>query len=74
MNMSFRQLQRRVKQVTGLTPIQFQREIKLQEARRLLESGDYQTASEVSYAVGFTNTHHFSKLYEGRFGKKPSEY
>lgn len=74
MHMSFRQLQRRVKQVTGLTPIKLQREIRLQMAREALESGDFQTVSEVSYSVGFTNTHHFSKLYEERYGRKPSEY
>ena len=60
--------------ITSLTSIQFLREINRQEARQLLESGNYQTTAEVSYAVGFTNTHHFSKLYAERFGKKPSEY
>ena len=74
LNVSERRFQQRVKALTGLTPKQYQREIRLDTARQLLESGTYATVSEVSYRVGFMNQHYFSKLYYERYGKKPSGY
>ncbi|MCB0643734.1 MAG: helix-turn-helix transcriptional regulator, partial [Phaeodactylibacter sp.] len=60
--------------ITGMTPKQYQREIQLEAARRLLEQGDCQSVSEVSHSMGFSDAHYFSKLYEKRFGKRPSDY
>ena len=72
--LSKRQLQRRMKSYTGMTASEYIREIRLHQARQLLESGNYQTVGEVCYAVGFENQSHFSNIYLERFGKKPSEY
>ncbi|MBK7406937.1 MAG: response regulator [Saprospirales bacterium] len=74
MLMSTRRLQQKIKAITGLTPKQYQREIQLEQARRLLESGAFQTVAEVSYKVGFEDPHYFSTLFQQRYGKKPSEY
>lgn len=71
---SKRQLYRFMQLHTGLTPLKFINEIRLQEARRLLEEGLCNTVKEVSYSIGFMSTRHFSKNYSTRFGKKPSEY
>ncbi|BDS13487.1 response regulator [Aureispira anguillae] len=71
---SKRQLYRFMQSYTGLTPLKFINEIRLQEARRLLEDGACSTVKEVSYSIGFMSTRHFSKNYSTRFGKKPSEY
>ncbi|MEM1218620.1 MAG: response regulator, partial [Bacteroidota bacterium] len=71
---SRRQLQRRLKAATGMTPSQYVREMRLHEARTLLESGQYQTVAEVCAAVGLEHQHYFSQQYFKRFGKKPSEY
>lgn len=71
---SKRQLYRFMQSYTGLTPLKFINEIRLQEARRLLEEGACSTVKEVSYSIGFMSTRHFSKNYSTRFGKKPSEY
>ncbi len=65
------QLQRRLKKVTGLTPNKYFREIRLQTARKLLESGKARTVSEVAYAVGFETPKYFVKIYQERFGKHP---
>ncbi len=73
-SMSESTLHRTLKKVTGLTPGQFIREIKLQRALKLFELRTYRTISEVVYAVGFDNKTHFSKLFKNRFGKAPSEY
>lgn len=72
--LSPRRLQQKIKSLTGLTPKQYQREIQLEQARRLLESGAFATVAEVSYQVGFDAPHYFSSLYQKRYGKKPSSY
>ncbi len=69
-----RQLNRKVKKITGLTPGNYLKEIKLQKARQLLENKAYSTVSEVSYLIGFSTPQYFSKLYKARFGKLPSDY
>lgn len=68
------QLQRRIKKITGLTPNKYFREIRLQSARNLLESGEVRTISETAYAVGFDTPKYFSKIYQERFGKHPKTY
>lgn len=68
------QLLRKLKKLTGLTPVQFIRELRLQRARKLLENREKETISEVMYAVGFRQAGYFARNYAKRFGKKPSEY
>jgi DNA-binding response OmpR family regulator/anti-sigma regulatory factor (Ser/Thr protein kinase) len=71
---SKRQLYRFMQANVGLTPLKFINEIRLQEARQLLEDGACSTVKEVSYSIGFMSARHFSKNYATRFGKKPSDY
>lgn len=71
---SRRQMHRRVKKITGLTPNNYFREIRLQVARELLESGKVRTVSEAAAAVGFDTAKYFSTIYAQRFGKRPIEY
>jgi signal transduction histidine kinase/DNA-binding response OmpR family regulator/ligand-binding sensor domain-containing protein len=72
-NMSRRQLFRKIKTETGFTPGAFVREIKLLEARKLIEERKGNTVSEISYAVGFSTPSHFAKIFEERFGTHPKE-
>jgi len=74
MNLSERQLSRRIKQLTGLSPKRYFREIRLQNARQLLERGMVATVSEASYEVGFETPDYFSKLFTDRFGRRPSDF
>lgn len=67
-----RQLQRRLKKLTGLTPKKYLTEVRLQTARRFLENKKYNTINQVMYAVGFKKPAYFSKLFAERFGFKPS--
>ena len=67
-------MHRRVKKITGLTPNNYFREIRLQVARELLESGKVRTVSEAAAAVGFDTAKYFSTIYAQRFGKRPIEY
>ncbi len=73
-SVSERQLSRNIQQITGLTAGNFIREVRLNEARILLENRSYTTISEVAFAVGFEKPGYFSEIYTKRFGKKPAEY
>ncbi len=73
MALSDRQLTRRLKELTGLTPNKYFRTIKMHRARTLFESGKYRSLSEVSFQVGFDDSQYFSKLYKSTFGKSPAE-
>jgi len=71
---SRRQLNRRLQQLTGLTPVQYIREARLAHARRLLENRTYSTVKSVVLASGMTDTEHFSKLFREKYGRSPSDY
>ncbi|WP_127490974.1 AraC family transcriptional regulator [Paenibacillus glycanilyticus] len=58
------------KEVTGMSPIQFQKQIRLQEARRLLLSGSID-AAEAAFQVGYESPSHFSREYARMFGLPP---
>ena len=72
--LSERQLRRKIKLITGLSPKKFQHEIQLQKAKALLEEGTYNNVKAVALSVGMHNTTRFNKLYVDRFGKHPSRY
>lgn len=74
LHLSERQLRRKIKTKTGLTPNQYFRRVKLEIARQYLEDRAYRTVAEVAYEVGFSSAHYFSKIYLAQYGKKPIEY
>ncbi len=71
--LSERQLRRKIKELTGLSPVEFIRQIRLLQAKELLEKRVYQNVAEISVAVGFNNPHYFSGLFKKMFGKSPNE-
>ncbi|TDO22516.1 ATP-binding protein [Pedobacter duraquae] len=73
MALSERQLFRRIKQTTGLTPNMYIRNIRLQIAREAIESGRYRTISEISYIAGFETPAYFSKLFKEQYGRDVTE-
>lgn len=73
MALSERQLFRRVKSITGLTPNRYIRDIRLQIAREAIESGRYRTVSEISYIAGFETPAYFSKLFKEHYGRDVNE-
>ena len=73
-HISKRQFARKIKQITGLTPSVYIRNIRLQEARTIFEVQDNYTVTEVSFSVGFENVSYFTKIYKETFGKHPKEY
>jgi AraC-like DNA-binding protein len=60
------------KAVTGLTPGQYQKDIRLLEARRLILEGG-QAISSVAFDVGYESPAHFSRDYARKFGRSPRE-
>lgn len=58
------------KAVTAMSPLQFQKQLRLQEARRLMLSEDVDAAS-AGYRVGYDNASHFSREYKRLFGEPP---
>jgi transcriptional regulator GlxA family with amidase domain len=72
MDIGERQFLRKTKILTGFTPVQFIKEIRLIKAKSLLENHQVVTVNEASYKVGFDKVVYFSNQYTERFGKKPS--
>ena len=70
---SERQLHRNTKNFLGLTPNNYIRILKLHRAKQYLEDYAYRTISEVAYAVGFNDTHYFSKIFFHQYGQPPKE-
>lgn len=60
------------KAVTDMTPLQFQKHLQLQEARRLMLSEDL-NASTAGYRVGYNDVPHFSREYKRLFGNPPMQ-
>ena len=69
-SMSVSTFRRRFKALTSLTPVQFQKELKLAEARRLM-LGEGRSASQAAYAVGYESASHFNRDYGRLFGAPP---
>lgn len=66
-------LHRRIVKLTGSPPLKYIRHWRIQQAKMLLESGDYQTVKTVAHAVGFLKVAYFSEQYKAVFGERPSE-
>ena len=67
------QLHRKMKELTGLSTSEFIRNIRLEQAARLLKEQKI-NVTQVAYTVGFSNLAHFSTVFRKHFGVAPSEY
>ena len=61
---------RHFKAVTGTTPLQYQKEMRLMEARRLISSARY-SISRAALEVGYSSPSQFSREYSRKFGVAP---
>jgi AraC-like DNA-binding protein len=72
MNLSRVQLYRKVKSITGSTPVELLRTARLNRAYQLLLTSD-RSVSEVAYLVGFTAPSYFTKCFKEEYGMLPGE-
>lgn len=71
--MSRGSLYSKVLEMSGQTPIEFIRSIKLEKAAVLLENSDL-SISQISYMTGFTAPNYFAKSFKAKFNMLPTEY
>jgi AraC-like DNA-binding protein len=73
LHMSRSLVYRKIKMLTGLSPTEYVRSLRLQEAAKLLRSHKYKVF-EVVYMVGFSDIKYFRQCFAKEFGVSPSEY
>jgi len=75
MALSRTQLFRKIKVLTQKSPQQYLRFVRLENAKRLLQSKERDlNVSEVCYEVGFISKSHFTRSFQKEFGFSPSEF
>lgn len=67
------QLHRKIKEITGVSTGKFIRNIRMEQARRLILEKKV-NITQVAYSVGFNDTNYFSTVFKQYYGVKPSEY
>lgn len=67
------QLHRKMKDIAGIPASEFLRNIRLEQAARILSETEVNVA-QVAYRVGFNSQSYFSTCFKRHFGKSPSEY
>nr|WP_180166558.1 AraC family transcriptional regulator [Stenotrophomonas sp. SbOxS2]NYT99407.1 AraC family transcriptional regulator [Stenotrophomonas sp. SbOxS2] len=71
--MSRASLHRHFQAMTGFSPLQYQKQLRLQEAHRLLLSGSH-SASDAAFAVGYESASQFGREYRRQFGTPPARH
>lgn len=71
--MSRSSLYNKILELTGQTPVEFIRSVKLDKAAVLLEKSDMNVA-QIAYSTGFSTPHYFTKSFKAKFGMLPSEF
>jgi signal transduction histidine kinase/CheY-like chemotaxis protein/AraC-like DNA-binding protein len=72
--MSERQVYRKAATLTGMTPGQLIKEIRLKVAYKLLLERKVTKVSDVAHRVGFENSSYFSRQFLERYGKRPTDF
>lgn len=63
----------KLKSLTGLSPVEFIREVRIKRAAQLLKLGAY-NITEITYMVGMNDSRYFSKCFKAVYGMTPTEY
>jgi DNA-binding response OmpR family regulator len=63
----------KIKGLTGLAPVDFIKEYRLNKAMQLIKTGKF-NISEISIMTGFSDAGYFSKCFKDHFGKPPSQF
>ena len=73
LNISTTHLYRKLKALTGLSPVEFIRVFKLQKACEMLSNTNY-SIKEIGYGLGFNNLSYFVKCFREQFGVTPTTF
>lgn len=73
MHLSKSTLYRKLKNITGLSPVEFIRNIRLKHACRMLKNQSV-SISEVAYSVGFSDPNYFTQCFKNEFDITPKDY
>ena len=73
LNMSQRSMQRKIKSVAGLTPVQLIVEYRLNQVEALLEDAQLHV-TDIAFEVGFGDLSHFYRVFKKKHGMSPSQY
>ena len=73
MGMSRSSLYNKIKALTGHSPSEFVRQVRMKEAAALLRSKEY-TVSEVSDRMGYSDPKYFTDIFKKHYGMTPSAY
>ena len=71
--MSRRSLYSKIMSLTGETPVEFIRSLKLKKAVALLENSDLKM-SEIAYTTGFATANYFTRAFKAKYNVSPTEY
>lgn len=73
LSMSKSSLYRKIKSLTGMSPVEFTKNIRLKHACRMLtmQAGN---VSDIAYSVGFADPKYFTSCFKAAFGVTPTEY
>lgn len=66
-------LYNRVLSLTGETPVEYVRSVKLRKSIALLQKNDMKI-SQIAYAVGFSNPNYFARAFKAKYNVSPTEY
>ena len=64
---------KKLKSLTGLAPVEFIKEIRINKAVQLIESGEF-SITQIAYMVGINDPRYFSKCFKQKMGMTPTEY
>lgn len=71
--MSRASLYNKILEITGMSPVEFIRSVKLERAVVLLEQSDF-TIAQIAYNVGFSTPNYFARAFKAKYNMVPSEY
>lgn len=72
-DISNKQIYRKLTQLTGMTPVEYIKSVRMKKAAMLLRQKKF-TVAEVMYMVGFSNHSYFSKCFKAELGKAPAQF
>lgn len=74
MGFSRTQLFRKIKSLTGQTPVDMIRTIRLKRAYQRMVSQPSESITQIAYSVGFSNLSYFARCFKDQFGELPSDF